>query len=147
MEKIEKNRLRFGLKFENLKYVTKIWNEKTEIFHFVNLEFFIFEIWNEKFCLFFLKKFGHITKWEWKNNWNEKIIYFVYATEIKLSIIPLYHSYHLCIPPYTTCASCGGIQLILAIGSLHTGPFPTVVWGDMVHCKRALGILFWVAVG
>jgi hypothetical protein len=34
-------------------------------------------------------------------NLNEEIIYFIYATEIKLSIIPLYH---LCIPPYTTGA-------------------------------------------
>jgi hypothetical protein len=77
---------------ENLKW--KNWK-----FSFLNLKIFIFEIWNENFCLIFLKN-GHITKWKWKNNWNEEIIYF--ATEIKLSIIPLYHSYHLCMPPYTT---------------------------------------------
>jgi hypothetical protein len=54
---------------------------------------------------------------------NEEIIYFVYAIEIKLSIISLYH---LCIPPYTTWASCGGIQ-ISAVGSFPTDPFPIVV--------------------
>jgi hypothetical protein len=30
--------------------------KKTEFFHFLNLEFFIFEIWNENFCLIFFKK-------------------------------------------------------------------------------------------
>jgi hypothetical protein len=39
---------------------------------------------------------------------------------------------------YHTGASCGGIQLILAVRSFHTGPFPTVVYGDMVHRKKAL---------
>jgi hypothetical protein len=117
MEKFgKKSILKFGLKFEILKYVTKIWNEKIENFHF--FKFGIFHFWNLKwkFLFIFLKKFGHITKWKWKNNWNEDIIYFVYATEIKLPIIPLYH---LCIPPYTTCTSCGGIQLILAVWSFH----------------------------
>jgi hypothetical protein len=33
--------------------------------------------------------------------------------------------YHLCIAPYSTGANCGGIQLISAIRSFHTGPFPT----------------------
>jgi hypothetical protein len=65
---------------------------------------------------------------------NEEIIYFVYVTKIKLPIIPLYH---LCIPPYTTGLSCGDIQLISAVGSFHAGPFPTVVYGGMVHRKRA----------
>jgi hypothetical protein len=41
-------------------------------------------------------------------------------------------------PPYITCASCGGIQLILAVGSFYTGSFPTVVWSGMVHRKRTL---------
>jgi hypothetical protein len=48
----------------------------------------------------------------------------------KHPILPLYHPYHLCIPPYTTCAGCGGnggIQLISGVGSFHIGPFPTVV--------------------
>jgi hypothetical protein len=127
MKKFEKNRfwnLDWNLKI--LKYVMKIWNEKIEIFHFLNLEFFIFETWNENFCLHFFKICSY-HQMEMKNNWNEEIIYFVYATEIKLPIIPLYHPYHLCIPPYTTCASCDGIQLILAVRSFHTGPFPTVV--------------------
>jgi hypothetical protein len=70
-----------------------------------------------------------------EKNSNEDIIYFVYATKIKLLIIPLYH---LCIPPYATGASYGGIQLISYVGSFHTSPFPTVIQGGMVHCKRAL---------
>jgi hypothetical protein len=91
----------------------KFWNMPRKL-KWKNLKFFIFEIW---------KKFGHITRGKLKN-WNKEIIYFVYATEIKLPIIPLHH---LCIPPYTTCASCGGIQLISAVRSFHIGPFPTVV--------------------
>jgi hypothetical protein len=58
--KIEK-KIDFEIWIEILKYVTKIWNEKIEIF--------IFEIWNENFCLIFFRNFGHITKWKWKNNW------------------------------------------------------------------------------
>jgi hypothetical protein len=69
---------------------------------------------------------------------NEKIIYFVYATEIKLLIIPLYHLY---IPFYITSESCGGIPLISAIRPFHISPFPTVVYGGMVHRKKALSIL------
>jgi hypothetical protein len=54
------------------------------------------------------EKNGHITRANEKN-WNEEIIYFVYTTEIKLPIIPLYLLYHLwSIPPYTTVASYGG---------------------------------------
>jgi hypothetical protein len=90
---------------KKMKYVTKIFIFKFWNFHFWNLKWkFLFN--------FFKKNWSYITKWKWKNNWNEEIIYFFYATEIKLPIIPLYHPYHLCIPPYTTCASCGGIQLI-----------------------------------
>jgi hypothetical protein len=44
---------------------------------------------------------------------------------------------------YTTCASCGGIQLILAVGSFHTDPFPTMVRGDMVHRERGSNISLW----
>jgi hypothetical protein len=34
MEKLKKKSiLKFGLKFEKMKYVTKIWNEKIENFH------------------------------------------------------------------------------------------------------------------
>jgi hypothetical protein len=33
----------------------KIRNEKTDFLHVLNLEFFIFEIWNENFCLNFFK--------------------------------------------------------------------------------------------
>jgi hypothetical protein len=73
---------------------------------------------------------------EMKKQWNEEIIYFVYPTEIKTSNNTPYHTYHLCISPYTTCASCGVTQLILAVGSFHTGHFPTVVYGGMVHCKK-----------
>jgi hypothetical protein len=136
MEKTEKTILKFGLKFENFEICHE--NSKWKNWFFSIFKFGIFHFWNLKwkFLFKFFKKFGHITKWKWKNNWNEEIIYFIYATEIKLPIIPLYHSYHLCISPYTTCASRGGIQLILAVGSFHTGPFPTVVWGDMVHRKR-----------
>jgi hypothetical protein len=82
----------------------------------------------------------YTTRGKWKNwnmprkFWNEEIIYFIYVTEIKLSIIP---SYHLCILPYSTGASCCGIQLISAVGSFHIGPFSTAVKGDMVHRKRA----------
>jgi hypothetical protein len=129
--------------FEIWIEIWKFWNmsrkfEMKKLIFFSIFKFGIFHFWNLKwkFLFKFFKKFGHITKWKWKNNWNEEIIYFIYATEIKLPIIPLYHSYHLCISPYTTCASRGGIQLILAVGSFHTGPFPTVVWGDMVHRKR-----------
>jgi hypothetical protein len=73
---------------------------KIEIIIFLNLKIFIFEIWNENLCLIFLK-ISHITKWKWKNNWNEEIIYFVYATEIKLPMIPPIppmHTtlYHMC---------------------------------------------------
>jgi hypothetical protein len=42
------------------KFEMKNWN-----FSFFNVEFSIFEIWNENFCLNFLK-IGHITKWKWK---------------------------------------------------------------------------------
>jgi hypothetical protein len=131
MEKIEKKidfQIWIEIYHENLKW--KNWN-----FHFVNLKIFIFEIWNAKLCLFlFFCKIGHITKWKWKSNWNEEITYFVYAAEIKLPIIPLYHPYHLCIPPYTTCASCGGIQLISAVGSFHMILFQQwyrVVWSTV----------------
>jgi hypothetical protein len=51
-----------------------------------------FEIWNENFRLKF-QKIGHTTGGKWKKIWNEEIIYFVYATEIKLWIIPLYCVY------------------------------------------------------
>jgi hypothetical protein len=125
--------LKFGLKFENFEIYHENLKWKNWNFSFLKFGIFIFEIWNEIFCLYHQMEMK-------KNNWNEEIIYFVYATEIKLPIIPLYHPYHLCIPPYTTCASCGGIQLILAVGSFHTGPFPTVVWGGMVHRERAYNL-------
>jgi hypothetical protein len=60
-----------------------------------NLKIFIFEtemkisVWNLK------KKLATLSEGNEKN-WNEEIIYFVYATEIKLPIIPLYHLYHMC---------------------------------------------------
>jgi hypothetical protein len=44
----------------------------------------------------------------------------------------------ICIPPYITCASCGDIQLILAIRYFYTDPFPTVVWSGIVHRTRTL---------
>jgi hypothetical protein len=109
-------------KWKKLKYATKIWNEKVWNFSFFKIEtkkfeIFIFEIWNEKirFLKFemrslkilifeiwnenFFLKFENklaITRGKWKKNWNEDIICFIYVTEIKLAIIPLYH---LCIPP------------------------------------------------
>jgi hypothetical protein len=128
--------------FEIWIEIWKIWNmsQKFEMkklkFSIFKFGFFSFLKFEMKIFVYFFKKFGHITKWKWKKNWNEEIVYFAYATEIKLLIILLYHPYHLCIPPYTTCASCGGIQLILAVGSFHIGPFPTVVWVDMIHHKR-----------
>jgi hypothetical protein len=101
---------------KKLKYVTKIRNEKIWKFTFLKFEMKI-SVWN-------LKKNWPYHQWEMKKIWNEKIIYFVYAIEIKFPITPLYH---LCVPPYTTGASCGDIQLISAIGSFHTDPFPTMV--------------------
>jgi hypothetical protein len=75
-------------KWKKLKYATKIWNEKIWKFSF-------FIIWNETIWNFSFLKF------KMKNSisleGNEEIIYFVYATEIKLIIIPLYH---LCIQPW-----------------------------------------------
>jgi hypothetical protein len=65
--------LKFGLKFEKmwpyheremkkLKYVTKNWMEKIEIFHFSFLKFEMeISFWN-------LKKIGHNTWWKWKKN-------------------------------------------------------------------------------
>jgi hypothetical protein len=41
------------------------------------------------------------------------------------------------IPPFTTNASCCGIQLIWTIESFHTSPFEIVVRGSMVHSKIA----------
>jgi hypothetical protein len=131
--------------FEIWIEIWKFWNMSRK-FEMKNWNFSFFKIWNFHFWNlkwkflfnFFLKKLAISPNGNEKNNWNEEIIYFVYATEIKLPIIPLYHPYHLCIAPYTTCASCGGIQLILVVGSFHTNPFPTVVWGGMVHHKRAL---------
>jgi hypothetical protein len=108
--------------WKKMKYVTKIWNEKKMNFSFLKFEIFSFLKFEMKISIYFFK-IGHITKWKWKNNWNEEIIYFIYATEIKLPIIPLYHPYHLCISPYTTCACCGDIQLISTVGSFHTGLF------------------------
>jgi hypothetical protein len=82
---LEKNQfwnLNWNLKkFGHITSATKIWNEKIWKFSFLKFEMkFPFEIW----------KNGHITRGRWKN-WNEAIIYFVYATEIILPIIPLYH--------------------------------------------------------
>jgi hypothetical protein len=129
----EKNGHRKWKKLKKNRFSNLDWNMSRK-FEMKKFENFIFKIWKFSFLKFemkisvyFLKKIGHITKWKWKNNWNEEIIYLVYATEIKLLIIPLYHSYHLCIPPYTTCASCAGIQLISAVESFHTGSFPTVI--------------------
>jgi hypothetical protein len=112
-------------KWKKLKYAMEIWNEKNWKFSFLNFEmiFCIFEIWNENFCLKFEKKWPYHQR-EMKIIWNEEITYFVYATEIKLPIIPLYH---LCIPPYITGASCGGIQLISAVRSFRTGHFPVMI--------------------
>jgi hypothetical protein len=108
-----------NLKWKNLKiFIFELW-----------LKNFVFEIWNENFRLKFEMKISVWNlrkKWPYQGNeknWNEEITYFVYATEIKLPIILLYHVYHLCIPHYTTSANCGGIQLILAVRTFHTGPF------------------------
>jgi hypothetical protein len=111
-----------------LKYATNFEMKKFENFHFLNLKWkslkiFIFAIGNEKVSFLKFEKIGYITIGKWKN-WNEEIIFFIYVIEIKLPIIPLYL---LCIPPYTTCASCGGIQFISAVESFHTDPFLTVV--------------------
>jgi hypothetical protein len=54
-----------------------------------------------------------------KNEMKKSYISFM-SQRKKLLIIPLYHLYHLCIPPYT-------------VGSFHIGPFSTVVYDDMVH--------------
>jgi hypothetical protein len=56
-----------------------------------------------------------------------------------ISFISLRHrektSNNTSIPPYTTGASCGDIQLISTVESFHTNPFETVVRGGMVHSK------------
>jgi hypothetical protein len=87
-------------KFEQkiLFWKFEIWNEKKMKFSFLKFEMKI-SVWNLK------KKFaisleGNEKKLKWR------ITYFIYATEIKLSITPLYH---LCVPPYTTGTSCGSI--------------------------------------
>jgi hypothetical protein len=73
------------------------WNMPRK-FEMKNMKLFIFEIWNErKWKLSFLKwkfPFEKLKKMAIslegnEKNWNEEIIYFVYATEIKVPIIPL----------------------------------------------------------
>jgi NADH:ubiquinone oxidoreductase subunit B-like Fe-S oxidoreductase len=58
-----------------------------------------------------------------------------------ISFISLRHrektSNNTSIPPYTTGASCCGIQLISTIESFHTSTFETVVRGGMVHSEIA----------
>jgi hypothetical protein len=112
-----------------LKYGTKIWNEKIwkfsflkiemktfENFHFWNLKWkFPFEIWN--------KNWPYHRREIKKIKMKKSYISFK-ATGMKVPIIPMCH---LCIPLYTTCASCGGIQLISAVRSFHTVPFPIVI--------------------
>jgi hypothetical protein len=87
----------------------KNWNTSRNF----EIKFFInFHFWNLKWKFpLNLKKLATSAEGNEKN-WNEEIIYFVYATDIKLLIIPLYH---LCVPPYITGVSCGGIQLISAV--------------------------------
>jgi hypothetical protein len=100
-------KMKWNEKFENFCF----WNETNKKIHFWNLKWkFMFEIW------FFLaiSLEGNEKKLKWRN-----------------------HIFHLChgdktfnntlIPPYTTGASCGGIQLISVVGSFHIDPFPTVV--------------------
>jgi hypothetical protein len=70
MEKNSKNR------FWNLK---KWEMKKIEICH-KNLKIFILK-WKFPFEI---GKNGHITRGKCKQNWNEKSIYFVYATEIEI---------------------------------------------------------------
>jgi hypothetical protein len=102
--KIEKNRFwNSDWNLKKLKYVTKIWNEKKLNFHFFNLEFFIFEIWNENFCLIFFKKFGHIIKWKWKKlKWRNHIFRLCYRdkTSNNTPIPPIppmrTTAYHMC---------------------------------------------------
>jgi hypothetical protein len=82
------------LKFEKkIGHTTRVkwkdWNMPQKLkwkLKWIFLKIFIFEIWNENVGLKFEKNV-HITR----GKWNKEIIYFVYATEIKLSIIPLYH--------------------------------------------------------
>jgi hypothetical protein len=91
------------------------------------MKIFVFEIW----------KRSAIWREGNEKKWNEEIIYFIYATEKKCPIIPIYQLYHICISPYTTSASCGCIQLISNVGSFHNNLFEIVVYGGMVHRKRA----------
>jgi hypothetical protein len=61
--------------------------KKFENFHFFKIEvkilkIFIFEIWNENFHLKFDNKLA-IWLERIEKNWNEEIIYFVCATEMK----------------------------------------------------------------
>jgi hypothetical protein len=117
--------LKFGLKFENFEICHKKLKWKNW-----NFSFFIFEFWNENFCLIFLKKIGHITKWKWKKNWichRDKTSYNTRIPPIPPMHITLYHMSKLWW--YTINLS----RWILSYWS-----FPTVVWGDMVHRKRAL---------
>jgi hypothetical protein len=75
---------------------------------------------------------------------------FVRGLMFALTLPRLNHIFRLChwykisnntlIPPmYTTlchrynCTSCGGIQLILTVGSFHTGLFPIVIEGGMIY--------------
>jgi hypothetical protein len=90
---------------KNLNIPRKFEMKNVENFHFLNLKW---KYWKFAFLKFEMKisiwnfKNSHITREKWKF-WNEEIIYFVYTTEIKLSIIPLYHLcsmyttvYHMC---------------------------------------------------
>jgi hypothetical protein len=103
----------FPLKFEN-KCLYHQRELKTKLIYFVYAtkknDFFKFEM--NIFVFEFWKKNWPYHQMGMKKVWNEEIVYFVYATEKKLLIILLYH---ICIPPYTTDASCGGIPLISTI--------------------------------
>jgi hypothetical protein len=158
MEKVEKKRFwnlkKFGHttrgKWKKLKCATKIckkiWNEKFEHFHFWNLKWnFLFEIWkNWPYHWRNVKKIG-----------NEEIIYFVYATEIKLPIIPLYHQ---CMGHRKRALICGGSKgwLLIAFTGLGGDESTTVTYLCFVHevsttvtyvcCSCSVGTRDWVLV-
>jgi hypothetical protein len=104
---LEKSFFKFEMKihFWNFKknfHTTKRKWKNFEIFHVCHQENLK---WNEYF-------YGEMKKW------NEEIICLCQQKNT---------TNNTSIPPYTTCACCGGIQLISTVISSHTNPFETMV--------------------
>jgi hypothetical protein len=96
------NNWKMILKFEKLKYVMKIWNEKTEIFRFLDLKMFTFEIWNEKFRLKLKNWPYHQMEMKKQLKWTNHIFRLCHrdktSNNTPIPLIPPMHTsiYHMC---------------------------------------------------